>query len=114
MAVLIFGQTVRQVVTVNRKLGIGMRATNRGFTLIEVLVVLIIVAIITAVAVMAFGQFGRQRREQMIAEQFVRTIGVVSQQAILTPQIMGLGVSATGYRFYRYPLHLNMYFLLML
>ncbi len=77
-----------------------------GFTLIEVLVVLIIVAIITAIAVLAFGQFGRGRREQMIAQQFTRVITVAQQQAILTPEILGLGISASGYQFYQYEVSL--------
>lgn len=82
----------------------GGRRVQRadGFTLIEVLVVLIIVAIITAVAVMAFGQFGRGRREKIIADQFVRVISVAQLQAILTPEILGLGVTPSGYRFYEY------------
>lgn len=74
---------------------------RRGFTLIEVLVVLVIVAIITAVAVIAFGSFGRGRREQIIAEQFVRTMTVAQQQAILTPSVLGLGITPAGYQFYQ-------------
>ena len=50
----------------------------------------------------AFGQFGRGRRERVIAEQFVRVIKVAQQQAILTPEILGLGITAKGYRFYQY------------
>lgn len=76
--------------------------STQGFTLIEVLIVLVIVAIITAVAVIAFGQFGRSRREKIIAEQFVQTITVAQQQAILTPEILGLGISASGYQFYQF------------
>lgn len=79
-------------------------ARARAFTLIEVLVVLIIIAIITAVSVLVFGQFGRGRREKMIVQQFARTIRVAQQQAILTPVVLGLGVSATGYQFYQYEL----------
>lgn len=78
--------------------------TRTGFTLIEVLVVLIIVAIITAVAVMAFGQFDRGRREKMIANQFVRVIAVAQQQAILTPAVLGLGITVKGYQFYQFVL----------
>jgi general secretion pathway protein H len=85
-----------------KKLGIGMRTSKAGFTLIEVLVVLIIVAIITAVSVIAFGHFGRGRREKIIAQQFVRTIVVAQQQAILTPDVLGLGITPRGYRFYQY------------
>lgn len=79
----------------------------RGFTLIEVLIVLVIVAIITAVAVIAFGQFGRGRREKIIVNQFARVIGVAQQQAILTPAVLGLGLSATGYQFYQYNMSLS-------
>jgi type II secretion system protein H len=79
-----------------------MMHRRAGFTLIEVLVVLIIVAIITAVAVIAFGHFGRGLRERIVVEQFERVITVAQQQAILTPAVLGLGISAKGYRFYRY------------
>lgn len=81
---------------------IASRENARGFTLIEVLVVLIIVAIITAVAVLAFGHFGRGRREKIIANQFVRVITLAQQQAILTPMVLGLGISSDGYQFYEY------------
>lgn len=105
MAVLIFGRTVRQAA--KRKLEIGMRRNNRGFTLIEILVVLLIVAIITAVAVVAFGQFGRGRREKIIVDQFVRVISVAQQQAILTPEVLGLSVTPKGYQFYQYEIFLG-------
>lgn len=78
------------------------KKNSRGFTLIEILVVLIIVAIITAVAVIAFGQFGRGRRERIVAEQFERVIAVAQQQAILTPEVLGLRITANGYCFYQY------------
>lgn len=83
------------------------KGVGSGFTLIEVLVVLIIVAIITAVAVMAFGQFGRGRREKIIADQFARVITIAQQQAILTPTVLGLGVSAKGYQFYQLEISLT-------
>jgi len=73
-----------------------------GFTLIEILVVLLIIAIITSVAVLAFGQFGRGRREKIIAQQFARVITVAQQQAILTPSIVGLGITENGYQFYQF------------
>ena len=76
-----------------------------GFTLIEVLVVLLIIAIVTAVTMMSFGsQFGKSRREKMTIAQFQRTIAVAQQQAILTPEVLGLGFTATGYRYYSYQL----------
>src|SRR3990167_3252437 len=77
---------------------------NGGFTLIEVLVVLLIVSIITAVAVMALGdQFGgKTRREKIVIEQFSQTITIAQQQAILTPAVLGLGVTTDGYRYYTY------------
>lgn len=76
--------------------------THTGFTLIEVLIVLIIVSIITAVAVLAFGHFGRGRRERIVVHQFSRVITVAQQQAILSPMVLGLTITADGYAFYRY------------
>lgn len=76
--------------------------THTGFTLIEVLIVLIIVSIITAVAVLAFGHFGRGRRERIVVQQLTRVITVAQQQAILSPMVLGLTITADGYVFYRY------------
>jgi len=78
------------------------KTISHAFTLIEILVVLIIVAIITSVAVLAFGNFGRGRREKIIVNQFVRTIIVAEQQAILTPAVLGLGITNRGYHFFQY------------
>lgn len=75
---------------------------NKGFTLIEVLVVLVIVAIITAVAVLSFGHFGQSRREKIIVEQFTQTMIVAQEQAIITPVILRLMITARGYHFQQY------------
>ena len=93
------------MVQANRqKLVIGMhcKARHHGFTLLEVLVVLIIVAIITAVAVLAFGGMGRSRHEKIVVQEFVRVIPMAQQQAILTPSVLRLNISAEGYQFQRY------------
>ena len=103
------GMAISRSVVSDQKSGISINTDlcSRGFTLIEVLVVLTIVAIITAVAVLAFGQFGRGRREKMIINQFVRVIAVAQQQAILTPEVLGLGISTSGYEFFEYHLSLT-------
>lgn len=81
---------------------LASRVSARAFTLIEVLVVLIIIAIITGVAVAAFGQFGQDRRERIIAHQFANIITIAQQQSILTPEILGLGITPNGYSFFEY------------
>ncbi len=78
------------------------RVRVSGFTLIEILVVLVIVAIIMAVAVMSLGHMGRGRHERMVVQQFTRVITEAQQQAILTPEVLGLSFHSGGYQFYEY------------
>ena len=75
---------------------------EEGFTLIELLVVLVIVSIVLAIAVMAFGDFGKARRAKSQLQQFSQAIQVAKQQAIIQQNVLGVLVTAKGYRFYQY------------
>lgn len=80
---------------------IGM-TTNRGFTLIEILVVMVIIGITIGFALIAFGDFGASRRLQFAAEQLANKIKLVQQQAILESATYGLNIDKKNYQFFKF------------
>lgn len=80
-----------------RRLVTGM-TTNRGFTLIEILIVIVILGITVGFALIAYGDFGESKRIQFAAEQLANTIRLAQQQAILESSTMGLRVDSSSYQ----------------
>ena len=78
-----------------------MRAyrSNRGFTLIEILVVIVILAVVAGAVTFAVGGIGGERQLAHQAEQSQALIGYACEQAELTGHSIGVGVSTQGYRF---------------
>lgn len=87
----------REVRELMQKLVTGM-SVNRGFTLIEILIVIVIIGITVGFALISFGDFGESRRIQFSAEQFINTLKLAQQQAILNNSTLGLTVNNTSYR----------------
>lgn len=83
-----------------RKLETGM-SSERGFTLVEILVVLLIVGITISFAMLAFGDFGAQRRVVFAAEQMVNDVKMLQHQASLEISTYGIRVNRDSYRVYR-------------
>ena len=79
----------------------------QGFTLIEILVVLVVIAIVLAVALMSFGDFGASRKQQLSLLQLKASIKSAQLEAILKPEVLGLVVTQTGYRYYAYQHNAN-------
>ncbi len=75
--------------------------SNKGFTLIEILVVILIVGITLSFALMAFGDFGEKRRILISAEQFNQYVKLAQQQAILETTTLGIGIHKNGYQVMR-------------
>lgn len=76
--------------------------TERGFTLIEILVVLTIIGITLSVALLAFGDFGADRRIQVAAAQFSNQLELLSEQAILESATFGIEFAPQGYHILRF------------
>lgn len=84
-----------------RPLVTGMR-NNQGFTLVEILVVLVIISITIGFAVLAFGDFGKSRRLLFSAEQFINTLQLAQQKAILESKTLGVRIDQNGYQILKY------------
>ncbi|WP_115148739.1 GspH family T2SS minor pseudopilin variant LspH [Legionella quateirensis] len=76
--------------------------TNRGFTLIEILIVIVILGITVGFALITFGDFGASKRILFAAEQLANTIHLAQQQAILESSTMGLRIDSSSYQILKF------------
>lgn len=76
--------------------------TNKGFTLIEILIVIVIIGITIGFALIAFGDFGESRRILFSAEQLASTLKLAQQQAILETSTLGLRIDNNGYQILKF------------
>ena len=76
--------------------------TNKGFTLIEILIVIIIIGITIGFALIAFGDFGESRRILFSAEQLASTLKLAQQQAILETSTFGLRIDNNSYQILKF------------
>lgn len=79
-----------------------MHSSDRGFTLIEVLVVMVIIAIVAGVAIISLGSLGRAPPARHAAQQLSALTDLAAQQAVMEGQQYGLLVSTHGYQFFVY------------
>lgn len=73
--------------------------SNRGFTLIEVLVVLMIIGVIVGLASLAFGD-NRAEELQREAQRLQAVLTLATEEAIVKSRELGVRVDANGYRFF--------------
>lgn len=73
--------------------------TQRGFTLIEILVVLVIVGLMAALAVFTMGGSSQQRELDSEVQNLYLRMQVASEQAVMNNLETGLVVDEDGYRF---------------
>jgi len=71
--------------------------SQRGFTLIEILVVVLIISITLGFAMLSFGDFGEKRRIITAARHFAHYISYVRQEAMLESSTLGVRVNQQGY-----------------
>src|SRR3546814_3674943 len=72
--------------------------TQRGITLIELLVALVIVAVLSAAAVLAIPDFGA-RRADVTAERFTALLGMACERAMVSGRDMGVVITADSLAF---------------
>ena len=77
--------------------GIWMAKSERGFTLLEVMVVLVIIGIITGFAVLSVNSQSDQERIADIARRLAVIMELNQQEAIILGEQRGMLFSATGY-----------------
>jgi general secretion pathway protein H len=77
-----------------------MSRTQRGFTLIEIMVVITIVAVLMGAVTLSFPRTGDNLLKEQ-AERFAALISLAQDEAILQSRELALFVSKTGYVFYQ-------------
>jgi len=77
-----------------------MKRTQRGFTLIEIMVVITIVAVLMGAVTLSFPRTGDNLLKEQ-AERFAALITLAQDEAILQSSELGLLVHKGGYIYYR-------------
>ncbi len=77
-----------------------MKETNRGFTLIEILVVVFIIAVVVAAATITLGDNQAERLEQK-SQQLAAIINFAKEQAIFNSEELGVLFTNNTFSFYR-------------
>lgn len=73
--------------------------TQRGFTLIEILVVLVLVGLLASVAVLTMGGSTEQRALEQDARRLYLTLQTASELAVTGNQEIGVQLRDSGYQF---------------
>lgn len=77
------------------------RPSERGFTLIELMVVVIIVGVVTTVAILGIGDSVARRLDDE-SYRFASLIRLAADEAILQGHEIGLEIKRDGYRFHQF------------
>lgn len=74
---------------------------NKGFTLIEILIVMVIISIVSTVAVLTIS-FNQKKQIQTLANQFVNSITLAQEEAMLRPATIGLALTNDTFQFFEF------------
>ncbi len=77
-----------------------IRKTQRGVSLVEILVVLMIAAMVAGVVVMSMPPLRSEARDE--SERFAARLSRAADEAVTGGEMLGLKVAEDGYSFYRY------------
>jgi general secretion pathway protein H len=75
--------------------------SEKGFTLIEILIVMLIISIVSGVAVLTISNNQRKQME-MLADKLVNLITLAEEEAMLRPATLGLAFTPQSYQFFRF------------
>lgn len=78
------------------------QASQRGFTLLELLVVLVVVGVMVSMAVLSFGVLGRDRQVEEETRRFWAVLRQAREEAELQVEDLGIFMSADAYQFLRF------------
>lgn len=76
--------------------------SQKGFTLIELIVVITILGVVLMVAVTSIHFLNAERELKLKATEIKLALETATQEAILLPAILGVKFDANGYQFFRY------------
>lgn len=76
--------------------------SQKGFSLIEILVVMVIVGVVLSFVVLSFGDFGAGRRLALTSKHFTDLLKLAHTKAIIGADTYGVHIDKSGYTFYRF------------
>jgi general secretion pathway protein H len=79
-----------------------MRAVQRGFSLLELLVVVAIIGILVGAVVLSVYTVGYDRQIEQEVQRLRSIVSLLQEEALLQTRDYGLLFTETGYRFYLY------------
>lgn len=75
-------------------------SSQRGFTLVEMLIALMILGLAASVVILNAPPAGQTAKKE--ATRFAARLGAASSEAVITGEVLGLEMFSDGYRFLRY------------